>query len=144
MNRCLRRVRGTIESHPDWQVCGEAVDGREALAKAQGLKPDLVILDFAMPHLDGLRTAMEINKLMPETPIVMFTMYGSGVMQEAKKHGIARLVDKADSGALVTAIEELLAQKPDGPEHAQAPVPLATSVPYPTSEIAINPIRKLG
>jgi DNA-binding NarL/FixJ family response regulator len=104
----LRRVRGMIESQPTWQVCGEAVNGREAITKAQELKPDLVILDFAMPHLNGLRTASEINKLLPEVPIVMFTMYGSQLTQEVKRHGISRLVDKAQSAALVPVVEELL------------------------------------
>jgi DNA-binding NarL/FixJ family response regulator len=104
----LRRVRGMIESQPTWQVCGEAVNGREAITKAQELKPDLVILDFAMPHLNGLRTASEINKLLPEVPIVMFTMYGSQLTQEVKRHGITRLVDKAQSAALVPVVEELL------------------------------------
>ena len=104
----LRRVRGMIESQPTWQVCGEAVNGREAITKAQELKPDLVILDFAMPHLNGLRTASEINKLLPEVPIVMFTMYSSQLTQEVKRHGITRLVDKAQSAALVPVVEELL------------------------------------
>jgi DNA-binding NarL/FixJ family response regulator len=106
----LRRVRGMIESHPDWEVCGEAVNGREAIMKATELQPDLVILDFAMPRLNGLKAALEINILLPEVPIVMFTMYGSGIRQEVDKHGIARLVDKAQSGDLVAAVEDLLAR----------------------------------
>ena len=104
----LRRVRAMLDSPPSWEVCGEAVNGREAVAKAVQLKPDLVVLDFAMPQLDGLKTASEIHELLPEVPIVMFTMYAAQVTQEVQKHGICRLVDKANSGALVTLVQELL------------------------------------
>jgi DNA-binding NarL/FixJ family response regulator len=89
----LRRVRSMIESQPTWEVCGDAVNGREAVAKAVQLKPDLVVLDFAMPQLDGLKTALEIRALLPEVPIVMFTMYAAQLKQEVQKHEISRLVD---------------------------------------------------
>ena len=112
----LRRVRAMLDLPPAWEVCGEAVNGREAVAKAVQLKPDLVVLDFAMPQLDGLRTASEIHELLPEVPIVMFTMYAAQVKQEAQKSGISRLVDKADSSALVTSIQELLGSKESQPE----------------------------
>ncbi len=104
----LRRIRALLESEPDWEVCGEAVNGREAIAKAKELEPDLVILDFAMPRLNGLKAAAEINRFLPEVPIVMFTMYGSALRQEANKHGIRRLIDKETPGALIAAAEELL------------------------------------
>ena len=117
----LRRVRGTLEAHADWEICGEAADGREAIAKTTELKPDLVILDFAMPRLDGLQAASEIRKLLPEVPIVMFTMHGSGLNQEAKKHGISRLVDKGQSGALVAAVEELLRSHKEGSDAVPKP-----------------------
>jgi DNA-binding NarL/FixJ family response regulator len=104
----LRRVRAMLDSQPTWEVCGEAVNGREAVAKAVQLKPDLVVLDFAMPQLDGLKTASEIHELLPEVPIVLFTMYAAQLKQEVQKHGICRLVDKANSGALLTLVQELL------------------------------------
>ena len=109
----LRRVRAMLDSQPTWEVCGEAVNGREAVAKAVQLKPDLVVLDFAMPQLDGLKTASEIHELLPEVPIVMLTLYAEQVKQEVQKHGISWLVDKAESGALVTAVRELLGTDPE-------------------------------
>lgn len=111
----LRTIRAKLESHLGWQVCGDAVDGRETVKKAFELRPDLVVLDFAMPGLNGLMAASEIKELLPDVPIVMLTMYGtSEVKQEAKKHGISRLVDKEKSGGLVAAIEELLGSTVEG------------------------------
>jgi DNA-binding NarL/FixJ family response regulator len=104
----LRGVRAMLEAHPGWEVCGEAVNGYEALTKAIELRPDLIILDFAMPKVDGLKAADEISKLLPGVRIVLHTIYGAGVVLEANRHGIFRVVEKAKSGALVSAIEELL------------------------------------
>jgi DNA-binding NarL/FixJ family response regulator len=105
----LRGVRATLESNPVWSVCGEAMDGLEAVTKAVELRPDIIILDFAMPGLDGLKAAKEISKLLPSVPIVLQTMYGAEVCLDAGRHGISRVIAKAKSGALVAAVEELLA-----------------------------------
>lgn len=104
----LRRVRASIEAHPGWQVCGDAVNGREAINKAAELKPDLVVLDFAMPRVDGLKAALTIRQLTPDLPIILFTIYGASIRPEVEKHGIV-LVDKAESQPLVATIERLLA-----------------------------------
>src|ERR1041385_1951793 len=87
----LRRVRAMLEADPVLQVCGDAVDGREAVEKAAKLTPDLVILDFAMPRLNGLEAASRIRNLLPRVPIVMFTMYASQI--ESEVADICRLVD---------------------------------------------------
>ena len=106
----LRRTRAMLESHPGWEVCGNAVDGREAVRKAINLKPDVVVLDFAMPELNGLRAAEQISDLLPDVPIVLHTMYGSQMSVEAKKYPICRVAEKSKTGALVEAIEDLLAR----------------------------------
>jgi DNA-binding NarL/FixJ family response regulator len=122
----LRRVRTMLESQPTWEVCGDAVNGREAVAKAVQLKPDLVVLDFAMPQLDGLKTASEIRALLPEVPIVMFSMYASQLKQEVQKHGISCLVDKTESDALMIAIQELLGtEEPLLEQPASEPIPFS-------------------
>lgn len=107
----IRKVlRALIESHGEWQVCGEASNGFEAMAKAAELKPDLIILDLAMPVVDGIRAAREISSALPGLPILMHTMHGSpAVNLEAKKAGVTRVVSKGESGEnLIGAIEELL------------------------------------
>ena len=109
----LRGVRVMLETHSGWSVCGEAVNGCEAVTKAIELRPDLIILDFAMPELDGLQAADEISKLLPGVQIVLHTMHGANVVLEAHKRGICRVIEKAKSGALVSAVEELLSPKAD-------------------------------
>lgn len=125
----LRRVREMLESHPDWEVCGEAVNGRDAIEKAIKVKPDVVILDFAMPRVDGLKAAAQIKAVMPEVPIVMFTMYGSEIRREVKEQKeIVRIVDKSQSGALVAVLEELLASsKNEAPSVLPSPIKLPES-----------------
>ncbi len=95
----LRRIRAMLDDDPVWEICGDAVDGREAIEKAAKLKPDLVILDFAMPRLNGLEAASRIRKLLPEVPIVMFTMYGSQIKSEVADS--YRVVDKTQSQTLI-------------------------------------------
>ncbi|HEX6824018.1 MAG TPA: response regulator transcription factor [Candidatus Sulfotelmatobacter sp.] len=120
----LRRIRGMLEPHPGWEICGDAVTGRQAIAQAAELKPDLVVLDFAMPQMDGLKTAAAIKSLLPKVPILMFTMYSSAVSGEAERHGISRVIDKAKSGALLTAIEEVFAaQEKELPQPARQSPP---------------------
>lgn len=104
----LRRVRAALEAQPGWEVCGDAVDGREAVTKIAQLKPDVVILDFAMPRMDGLKTASQIKQLLPEVPIVMFSMYAAQLREEVQKHDVSLLIDKTESGGLVAAIQKLL------------------------------------
>jgi chemotaxis response regulator CheB len=110
----LRRVRAMLEGDPVWEVCGDAVDGREAIDKAAKLHPDLVILDFAMPRLNGLEAASQIKSLLPEVPIVMFTMYSSQIKSEVPDN--YRVVDKTESQSLIPAMKDLLGM--DSPEAA--------------------------
>ena len=107
----IRRVlRALVEKHVGWQVCGEAENGFEAVRKATELKPDLIILDMAMPIMDGVRAAREISSAYPTLPILMHTMHSSPTLDlEAKKAGVSRVLGKGVSGdEIFAAIEELL------------------------------------
>jgi DNA-binding NarL/FixJ family response regulator len=116
----LRRVGAMLEGDPVWEICGDAIDGREATEKAAKLEPDLVILDFAMPRLNGLQPACEIRKFLPAIPIVMFTLYSSQITAEIQKQGIFRVANKTESQTLVPALKELLGM--GSPEGAAAPI----------------------
>src|ERR1700738_5420534 len=107
-------LRTTIKLHPQWEVCGEATDGREVVAKAVDLRPDLVILDFKMPVAKGIKASSEISSSTPNIPIVMYTLYKTPELEVAAKLvGIRQIVGKEDGAKhLVSAIEtELVTQK---------------------------------
>jgi DNA-binding NarL/FixJ family response regulator len=106
-------LRALIKLHPDWQICGEADDGREVVAKATELHPDLVVLDFKMPVANGIKASSEICTSMPTIAIVMYTMYKTPELElAAKLVGIRQVIAKEDGGKyLLSAIEaELLAK----------------------------------
>ena len=80
----------------DFEVCGEARDGRDAIDKAQRLHPDLIILDLAMPVVNGLDASRAIKKLMPSVPIILFTLNVYPFLElEAQSAGIAAVVSKS-------------------------------------------------
>jgi DNA-binding NarL/FixJ family response regulator len=74
----LRRgVKELLQSHAGWEVCGEAHTGREAVAVAEQLKPDIVILDISMPDLNGVDAAKKIRKALPNTEVLMLSVHYS-------------------------------------------------------------------
>jgi len=105
-----KMLKALLETREGWEVCGEATNGREAVTKAQELKPDLMIMDLAMPIMDGIRASRELSKAMPTVPILMHTLHYSLELEvEAKKAGIREVVAKVDSGErLMNAIEALV------------------------------------
>jgi len=66
-------VRAMIERQPGWEICGEASTGREAVAQAENLAPDIVIMDIGMPELNGLDAARQLKKLLPQVEVLIFT-----------------------------------------------------------------------
>jgi two-component system response regulator NreC len=89
----------TIGTHPGWGVCGEADNGREVLAKAAELQPDVVVLDFKMPPVNGIKAGSELSASMPNMPIVMYTLYRTRELEVAAKLvGIQEVVGKEDGG----------------------------------------------
>jgi DNA-binding NarL/FixJ family response regulator len=104
-------MRITLEGHEGWEVCGEVSNGLEAIQSVATLKPDLVILDLAMPVMDGLRAAREISLAAPLLPIVMHTNHSSEAVEiEAKKNGVRWVLSKGeDANEFLRVIEGLLA-----------------------------------
>lgn len=102
-------TRTFLEVHPDFQVCGEAVNGREAIEKTQELRPDLIVLDLAMPVMNGLDAAREIKRTMPAIPIILFTLYeDTDVRAAADDVGVKAVVTKTDTEALMRHVRSLL------------------------------------
>jgi DNA-binding NarL/FixJ family response regulator len=90
-------LRSYLESQPGFDVCGEAIDGMDAIDKAKELHPDLIVLDFAMPRLCGLDAAVALRSILPDAPIIMFTLHKSALMKErAHDSGINAILSKSD------------------------------------------------
>jgi DNA-binding NarL/FixJ family response regulator len=106
VRHCLRDL---LERQSGWTVCGEAENGRDGIDKALQLCPDLILLDLTMPVMNGIEAARELKRLMPATPLLMFTTYtDSHLTREALAVGVAAVVAKSDgAGALVTDIQQL-------------------------------------
>jgi DNA-binding NarL/FixJ family response regulator len=111
-----RLLKMLIEAQAGWHICGEAVDGQEAVDKATELKPDLIVLDFSMPILNGFQVAAKISETDPAVPMILFTIHVFPAMTaEAKKVGIREVVGKGDGAAaarLLEVIETLLRERP--------------------------------
>jgi DNA-binding NarL/FixJ family response regulator len=103
-------LRHCFESEAGWQICGEASNGKEAIEKAQAIRPDLVVLDLSMPVMNGLEAAKVLSKLMPSVPLIMFTSFSTSYLeQEAMAAGISRVIVKAGPLAeLVTCVRSLM------------------------------------
>jgi len=115
-----RSLRSLIEFHPGWDICGEAVDGRDAIKKIKRLQPDLVVLDIGMPYLSGLEVAREIKRSGPTTKILIVTIHSSEqVAREAWDSGAKGFLSKPDAARdLVRAIELIQRGKMFFPEMA--------------------------
>jgi DNA-binding NarL/FixJ family response regulator len=103
-------LRRLFESRADFEISGEADNGREAVEKAEELKPDLIILDLVMPVMSGLEAAPLLKQLLPDTPIILFTQQeGSEVELLAQAAGIEAVVSKSQvASELVLKAEALL------------------------------------
>jgi DNA-binding NarL/FixJ family response regulator len=103
-------TRHFLESQPGFKVCGEAVDGIDALEKASHLHPDLIILDIAMPRMNGLQTARQLRARMHKIPIILFTWYADAVqLADAEEAGITAVISKSNPAALQSHVNSLLA-----------------------------------
>jgi DNA-binding NarL/FixJ family response regulator len=137
-------LKKALSEVPGYVVCGEAENGKDAVSMAAKLSPDLVILDFAMPILDGIEAAREIVKINPGVPLVLYTLHKNSHLEfEAAKVGIRKVFGKGDDfELLMDGIAELLAPPPLGPlrlvtENPHQPVPPES--PAPTAEAADSP-----
>ena len=104
-----RGVQSLLEGHPRWKVCGEAVEGADAIAKAKRLRPDVVVMDITMGPMNGLEATREILKVLPKTKVLVLTMHESEqVVREVLNAGAHGYVLKSDADRdLVDALETI-------------------------------------
>jgi DNA-binding NarL/FixJ family response regulator len=107
-------LRAIIESHTNWVVAGEAVDGEQTVGMALETKPDVAIVDYSMPVMNGLEVCRRIRSLRPRTEVLILTMHeNEEILTEALLAGVRGFLFKSDAKKhLISAIEELLSHRP--------------------------------
>ncbi len=104
-----RSLRMVLQANPDWEICGEAADGVSAVEMFKELRPNIVILDFQMPGINGIETARRMAEIAPAIPVVLFTQHASADLERhAHEVGIRSVVSKTNAFPMVGMIEGLL------------------------------------
>lgn len=102
-------LHGLLEQHPGWEVCAEAVDGLDAVTKAQQSRPDVIVLDFFMPGMTGVEAAQVLGRVLPSVPILIVTLYVTAeLVKQAKAAGIKGAAPKSDTGQIFDGVEALM------------------------------------
>jgi DNA-binding NarL/FixJ family response regulator len=105
-----RGLRNVLQQNPEWEVSGEASNGTDAVEAFKKLRPDVVIVDFQMPGMNGIEAARRMLEIMPAVPIFLFTQHASAELEKrALEAGIQSVISKSDTFPMVSLIEALLA-----------------------------------
>lgn len=102
-------VKLVLATDVEFEVCGEAENGRIGIEKAVALKPDLIVLDLSMPVMNGLEAARVLRSVLPDVPILMYTSYAtSNLATEARAAGVSRVATKSSPPALIRDMQMVL------------------------------------
>lgn len=107
-------VRTILEGRPGWEVVGEARDGKEAIVQAQATRPDIVILDYSLPLVNGVEATRQIRGRVPGVEVLIFTMHDTdSLVRDVLEAGARGFLLKSDARQfLISAVECLIAHKP--------------------------------
>ena len=109
-----RGLKALLQESSDWEICGEAASGREAVDLAQEMQPDIAIVDLMMPDLNGLETTRQIRRVSERTQVLIFTMHhNESIIHDVLEAGARGYLLKTDAEVhIVTAVETLLRRQP--------------------------------
>ncbi len=103
-------VRAILKKRNDWEICGEAANGQEAVSQVEALRPDVIILDITMPRMSGLDVARKVVQNVPQSRVLMFTMHDSATVEQAVRgsgaHGLVLKLHAARD--LVKAVDAVM------------------------------------
>jgi two-component system, chemotaxis family, chemotaxis protein CheY len=109
-SQTTRRVLSAIVGSR-WTVCGQAENGTSAVKKFRELKPDLVLLDLAMPDIDGIEAGRQMQAIDPSVPLILVTLLDPwGLESAARNAGICKVVSKSESWKLMESIEQIVSE----------------------------------
>jgi DNA-binding NarL/FixJ family response regulator len=131
-----RGLRALLSSRPDWVICAEAATGREAISKAAEHRPDIVVMDIAMPVLNGLEATRKIRKMLPKTQVVILSLHYSDLLvREVLDSGARSYILKSDASRdLFHAIEALVQNRTFFTSGAAQILVDGFCIPSPTAE----------
>ena len=113
-NAAIRKMIAGAFLSDGFKTCGEAENGREAISLAREVQPDLITLDLSMPVMNGLDAAVELRKIFPKTPIILFTLFGDGLLpSEAARAGVTLVLSKTTPLAHLIVLAHRLLRKKD-------------------------------
>jgi CheY-like chemotaxis protein len=109
-NSAIRSLLRSLIEQAGFTVCGEAENGREAIEQALQLRPDLILLDFQMPEMNGAEAASVLKHRLPEVPIILFTVHAEGISDHMRQAlNVDKVISKLDGmDILVQSIKDLL------------------------------------
>ena len=120
-------IRALLSSRPHWRICGEAVDGLDAIEKAKALHPDIILMDISMPRMDGLTAMRILKRKAPDTRVIMVTQNDAAEQRRKGMHADGYVLKTCLHRDLIPAIERVLHDVAGAPEPANGPAPLRGS-----------------
>ena len=131
----LKAIRTILELHPTWKVVGEAENGIQGLALYQQLRPDVVILDFQMPGMNGIEVGQEIRKIAPNALLILFSLHASKQLEDvAKAAGFDAVLSKGAPYPIVGIIEAMTSKESATADGKVSEVQSASVTAIPPSE----------